>query len=117
MCIRDRTMNPPTEYFLIENRKPIGSDAGVYGGGGLLIWQIDSADQTGGWLEMRPRGVEVKQADGLSDLEVGSNRGDAGDPYPGSANKTDFNELTFPNSAGHDGPSTCLLYTSPSPRD
>jgi len=103
-------MNPPTEYFLIENRKPIGSDAGVYGGGGLVIWQIDQADQTGGWLEMRPRGVEVKQADGLSDLEVGSNRGDAGDPYPGSANKTDFNELTFPNSAGHDGPSTVSVH-------
>jgi M6 family metalloprotease-like protein len=104
------TMNPPIEYFLVENRKPIGSDAAVWGGGGLTIWHIDAADQTGGGgtfeANLRPRGVAVEQADGLSNLESGLNRGDGGDPYPGSANNMNFNGLTVPNSNGHDGPST-----------
>jgi M6 family metalloprotease-like protein len=104
------TMNPPTEYFLVENRQPIGSDAGLFGGGGLLIWQVDTADQTGGPYDIRPRGVELKQADGYSDLEIGWNRGDNGDPYPGIMNNHDLNGLTVPNSSGHDGPSTVSVH-------
>jgi hypothetical protein len=104
------TMNPPSEYFLVENRQPIGSDAGVYGGGGLMIWQVDTADQTGGPYEIRPRGVELEQADGWSDLEIGFNRGDDGDPYPGVMNNTLFDGLSIPNSAGHDGPSTVSVH-------
>jgi hypothetical protein len=99
-------MNPPSEYFLVENRQPIGTDAGVYGGGGLMIWHIDHADQTGGIFELRPRGVEVEQADGWNDLEFSFNRGDAGDPYPGTMNNTLFNGVSIPNSNGHDSPST-----------
>jgi M6 family metalloprotease-like protein len=105
------TMNPPAEYFLVENRKPIGSDVNVWGGGGLMIWHIDSADQTGGggtWEpNLRPRGVAVEQADGAGHLDYGVNRGDGGDPYPGSSNNMSFNGLSVPNSGGHNGgPST-----------
>ena len=108
------TMNPPMEYFLVENRQPIGSDAGLYGGGGLLIWHVDAADQTGGPFELRPRGVELEQADGWDDLLFGFNRGDDGDPYPGTMNKTLFNGLSIPGSDGHDGPSTVSVQlTSP----
>lgn len=104
------TMDPPTEYFLVENRKPIGSDAGVYGGGGLLIWHIDQADQTGGVFNIRPRGVEVVQADGWQDLEIGYNRGDAGDPYPGTMNNMLLDGASIPGSAGHGGgPSTVVV--------
>jgi M6 family metalloprotease-like protein len=99
-------MNPPAEYFLVENRQPLGSDVNVAGGGGLSIWHIDSGDQTGGPANNRPRGVAVEQADGLGNLEANLNRGDAGDPYPGSTNNMNFNGLTVPNSNGHDGPSS-----------
>ncbi|HEX6791863.1 MAG TPA: M6 family metalloprotease domain-containing protein [Candidatus Krumholzibacteria bacterium] len=99
-------MNPPTEYFLVENRKPLGSDVNVWGGGGLSIWHVDSADQTGGPINLRPRGIAVEQADGLGNLESNANRGDAGDPYPGTTSNFNFNAGTNPNSNGHDGPST-----------
>jgi M6 family metalloprotease-like protein len=99
-------MDPPTEYFLLENRQPLGSDASVWGGGGLVIWHVDSGDQTGGPSNNRPRGLAVEQADGLGHLEASFNRGDGGDPYPGSTNNYNFNALTNPNSSGHDGPST-----------
>src|SRR5262249_56936584 len=88
----------------------VGSDAGLFGGGGLLIWEIDQADQTGGPYDIRPRGVELKQADGYSDLEIGWNRGDDGDPYPGVMNNHDLNALTVPNSNGHDAPSTVSVH-------
>lgn len=103
------TMNPPTEYFLVENRQPIGSDASVAGGGGLAIWHVDTGDQTGGPSNNRPRGVAVEQADGLGNLEANINRGDAGDPYPGSSNNTSFTGLSNPNSNGHSGPSTAAV--------
>ena len=104
------TMDPPTEYFLVENRQPIGSDVSVWGGGGLMIYHIDQADQTGGMFDIRPRGVEVEQADGFPDLDIGWNRGDEGDPYPGISNNTAFDGLTNPNSNGHDSPSTVSVY-------
>lgn len=102
-------MNPPTEYFLVENRKPIGSDANVKGtapGGGLVVWHVDVADQTGGTTNNRPRGLAVVQADNLKNLEAGANRGDNGDPYPGTAANNNLNGGTAPNSNGYDGPST-----------
>jgi M6 family metalloprotease-like protein len=68
------TMDPPTEYFLVENRQPIGSDAGVYGGGGLLIWQIDTADQTADRSKYdraasssnRPTPTAISRSDGIA---------------------------------------------------
>jgi immune inhibitor A len=38
------------------------------------------------------------QADGRNDLEFGRNRGDVGDPYPGSANNTHLDETSNPSS-------------------
>jgi M6 family metalloprotease-like protein len=99
-------MNPPAEYFLVENRQAIGSDVNVAGGGGLVIWQVDQADQTGGPGNNRPRGLAVQQADGLGHLELNVNRGDAGDPYPGSANNTQFTTISIPNSLSNNGTST-----------
>jgi hypothetical protein len=100
------TMNPPAEYFMVENRQPLGSDVNVAGGGGLMIWHVDVGDQTGGPGNNAPRGLAVEQADGQNNLENNFNRGDGGDPYPGSTNNMNFNGLTNPNSNGHDGPST-----------
>ena len=106
-------LDPPAECFLVENRQPIGSDAAIAGGGGLVIWHVDQADQTGGPANSRPRGLAVEQADGLFNLELNVNRGDPGDPYPGSQGNTQFTTISVPNSVGHDGPTTAsVLLTS-----
>ncbi len=97
-------MTNPAEHYLVENRQPLGSDVNVWGGGGLVIWHVDSGDQTGGPSNNQPRRLAVEQADGLFDLEANINRGDAGDPYPGSTNNLNFNGATTPSSDGHDGP-------------
>src|SRR2546426_12551748 len=64
-------------------------------GGGLLIWHVDSTQvATGGpsnTINAGPiHGLELVQADGRGNLDANSftsqqqsNRGDAGDPYPG----------------------------------
>ncbi len=108
-------MTEPNEHFLVENRKPLGSDAGVWGGGGLAIWHVDQATahgsgNTGGPANNRPRGLSLEQADGLFNMEANLNRGDAGDPFPGSTNKTAFNAGTTPNSNGYNTiPSTATV--------
>ena len=98
------------EYFLVENRQKTGFDAGLPGAG-LLIWHIDAA-QSGNTNECYPGGpscalqhykVSLVQADNLWDMEKNFNRGDAGDPYPGSTGKTTFNAASSPNSAFYNG--------------
>ena len=99
--------NPRGEYFLLENRQAVQSDSAMIGfhcrvsglpsscGGGLLIWHVDSTQiATGGpsnTINAGPiHGLELVQADGKGNLDANSftsqqqsNRGDAGDPYPG----------------------------------
>jgi M6 family metalloprotease-like protein len=95
------------EYFLIENRQKTGYDAGLPGSG-LLIWHID-AGKSGNTQDCYPGGalpctttthykIALVQADNLFNLEKGNNRGDAGDPWPGSTGKTTFNDTSSPNS-------------------
>ncbi|MCK4773481.1 MAG: immune inhibitor A, partial [Candidatus Krumholzibacteria bacterium] len=102
-------MTDPSEYFLVENRQPIGSDAAVHGGGGLAIWHIDqdvahsAHGNTGGTSNNMPRGVALEQADGLFHLESNTNRGDAGDAYPGSTGNPLFDTPTTPSSNSYNG--------------
>ena len=108
-------MTVPNEHFYVENRQALGSDAAVAGGGGLAIWHVDDATahgsgNTGGSTNTRPRGLSVEQADGLFNLEGNLNRGDAGDPWPGSTNKFAFNSGTVPNTNGYNTiPSTVTV--------
>lgn len=108
-----------TEYFLLENRQPIGSDSALKGPG-LLIWHVDSAlvaarrpsNTINGYL---PQGVALEQADGLGQMLLGSTRdyrGDAGDPFPGSSNNQRFAATTNPSSARNDGTMTYLAVDS-----
>jgi immune inhibitor A len=91
------------EYFLVENRQQISFDRNLPGPG-LLILHCD--DNLSGSNDMRQGHwhVSVEQADGLGDLEVGRNGGDAKDVFPGPTNLyTEFTNLTNPSTASYYG--------------
>lgn len=94
-----------TEYYLVENRQKTGFDASLPGAG-LLIWHIDEAQ--GGNTDENHYKVALMQADGKKDLEHNSNRGDAGDAYPGTSNNTAFNASSTPNSKSYTSNATCV---------
>jgi immune inhibitor A len=91
------------EYFLLENRQRTKYDAQLPGDG-LLIWHVDEA-QPGNTDETHYK-VGLVQADARRNLELAQNRGDAGDPYPGSAANTSFNSTSTPNSKSFAGQDT-----------
>ncbi|HSP87941.1 MAG TPA: M6 family metalloprotease domain-containing protein, partial [Ignavibacteriaceae bacterium] len=83
------------QYFLIENRQKIGFDENLYDSG-FLIFHVDD-DMSGNQNENHYL-VDLEQADGFRNLNNGSGRGDAGDPFPGSTGNTSFDNTTNPNS-------------------
>lgn len=106
-----KTGSAGSEYFLVENRQKTGFDDHLPQGG-LLVWHIDDAvaDNTN---EAHYK-VALMQADGRRDLEKVNvfNRGDGGDPYPGSSNNRSFTSSSNPNSNSYAGSSTCVAITS-----
>lgn len=122
--------NPRGEYFLLENRQAVESDSAMVHyhcqvwfntgspppcGGGLLIYHVDSAqiaqhgfDQDNRVNTAPIHGLEVVQADGLSNLDADPNtacsgaaaacsdRGDAGDLYPGPTGNVAFTATSVP---------------------
>jgi M6 family metalloprotease-like protein len=101
------------EYFLVENRQLMSYDLGLPGAG-LLIWHIYEDMDTcapnsneGTAPPGNPRLVVLEQADEAFGLECYSggqcNPGDDGDPWPGSTNKTVFNDASTPNSKYYSG--------------
>jgi immune inhibitor A len=99
---------PNNEYFLVENRQAIGYDSALPNFG-LCIWHIDDSKSNND-KECRNHQncncsnhylVALEQADGDLDLEYGINRGDGGDPYPGSTNNRTFNFASTPNSGSY----------------
>jgi M6 family metalloprotease-like protein len=103
--------NPRSEYYLIENRQEVQADSAMLRshcdrsnnppgcGGGLLIYHVDgdkaclinvcANTMNAGSIH----GLVVEEADGLRQLwnDVnGDNRGDGGDPYPGTTGNTAF---------------------------
>ena len=87
--------NGTTQYFLIENRQKTGFDINLPNSG-LLIFHVDET-QNNNQNENHYK-VDLEQADGMRDLNHGSNRGDAGDPFPGIDNNIRFDINTNPNS-------------------
>ena len=99
------------EYFLVENRQLVGFDTGLWGidsagnAKGCLIWHIDetrTSTNSANATETRKL-VDVEEADGPpQDMDFpsgsGGNRGDAGDPWPGSTGETTFGAASDPNS-------------------
>ena len=92
-------------YFLFENRQKTGFDS-YLPGSGLLIWRINENKSNNG--DKNCYLVGLLQADGKKDLENKRNRGDAGDPYPGTANNRKWGPDTDPSNVLCDG--TLLQY-------
>jgi immune inhibitor A len=121
------TIAGPEEYFLLENRQQEGFDRGLSfltnvdddeGGdhSGLLIWHIDenliAANLASGTVnaDRLHKGVDLEEADGLSDLDYKVNLGDDGDPFPGYSGNRTFGPTTTPNSLPYDSSgSTCYI--------
>lgn len=111
-------LHQPDQHVLLENRQSVLSDTAHMNPAlpstcpmlgfcakspGLLVWLIDEAKV----LASRafntvnfgtPQGVALVQADGLNQLRSSGsrNRGDRGDPYPGSSGNTKLSILTSP---------------------
>lgn len=83
------------EYFLIENRQLISFDKNNYNPG-LLIYHVDDAMSSN--RNENHYKVDLEQADGLRQLNTGANRGDFGDPFPGSTFNKKFDYSSVPNS-------------------
>jgi len=97
------------EYFLVENRQKSDFDAGLPGSG-LLIWHID--DSLDGNADESHKWVDVEEADGQMHLDSNTNRGDTGDPFPGSSGNTRFNNASTPNSRSSAGAATQIGITN-----
>jgi len=102
--------NPRNEYFLIENREPQLGDTALLAKrgstGGLLIYHVDGQQiQVGSFSNTvnsgSIHGLWLLQADGLNQLRSSTagfrNRGDAGDPYPGTAQNRSLSFSTNPD--------------------
>jgi len=92
------------EYWLLENRQLSGYDAALPGCG-ILIWHIDESvsynnDANADYSDPL---VRLVQADNLEDLYWGTNRGDPGDPYPGTSANQEFSPTSSPPSNFYSG--------------
>jgi len=97
-----------TQYFLLENRQRRLFDTGLPSDG-LLLYHVDeTADQTSDW---QPK-VMLEQADGLWDLQYGTNTGDSGDPYPGSSNNLSATAATTPSTKSYANANTYVSITN-----
>ncbi len=94
------------EYWLIENREKSGYDQALPGCG-LLIWHIDETVTSTNLANANRDDalVELEQADGAAHLNstLYSNRGDAGDPYPGTKPNYTFSSYSNPSSKTNAG--------------
>lgn len=112
----------PGQYFLLENRQQLGSDAHL-ANTGLLIWHVDSTVYEGRRNSnsvnsiAAAKGLDLEEADGqahldISYLDAASNRGDGGDPWPGTSNRTTFNATSTPSSHSNGGSATNIAFTN-----
>jgi immune inhibitor A len=94
-----------SQYFLVENRQKTLFDDSLPGEC-LLIYHVD--DSVPKQDNPAHYKVDVEQADGNFDLNNGTNRGDAGDPWPGTSGKTTFDKDSTPNSRDYSGNDTLV---------
>src|SRR3989475_8429707 len=88
----------PPEYFLIENRQPVGFDAALPGSG-LLLWHVDES-QTSNDVDTH-RLLDLEEAD---EALTGDHPTDSGDPWHDTA--TGWGPDTVPDSRSYSGSET-----------
>jgi immune inhibitor A len=96
---------PGKEYFLVENRQRTLYDRQLPGEG-LLVYHVDESID-GNDDENHPM-VKLLEADGRNQLRDGANRGDAGDPFPGSTRNVALANTTTPNSQSYGKLDSCV---------
>jgi M6 family metalloprotease-like protein len=116
------TANSRGEYYLIENRQGTLGDSALVNafytqngkpkGPGLLVWHVDPVQYANGLglnqINTGPiHALKLEQADGLDNLGSSvsgiRNRGDGGDPYPGSSNNPSFGTSSTPRAMLNSG--------------
>jgi len=98
------------EHFLLENRVREGFDRKLPNDG-LIVHQVDEAvigqRISSNRINTGPTpGMRILEADGNFDLFYGFNRGDASDPFPGTARRTFANDMTIPSTRTFTGAPT-----------
>lgn len=99
-----------SRYWLVENRQKTGFDKYLTGSG-LLVFHVDENRRWGkaAWSsgpvndDETHKLVDLEEADGLANLDNSVNRGDSGDPFPGSGNNTTFDDNSTPSARDYDG--------------
>lgn len=105
------------EYFLAEYRNAEGTNENL-DGRGLLIYHVDEAQSNNnnewypGHTDQGHYHVALEQADNHFDLEQNHNRGDGGDPYPGSSSNREFSASSSPNSNAYSDGSSQVTVTA-----
>lgn len=99
----------PSQYFLVENRQPVGYDQGLpVDSGGILILHIDNAVGTVALnnvnMDETHKRVDVEEAEdgmtGASELDNTVNRGDQEDLFY-STNNVEFEDMDVPSAILH----------------
>lgn len=103
---------PGKEYFLVENRQKKDYDEKLPGQG-LLVYHVDEAIDSNE-DENHPF-VRLLEADAKNHLHDGANRGDAGDPYPGTSRNVNLTATTTPSSKSYGGLDTSVTITNIGP--
>jgi len=113
-----------SRYFLIENRQAVGYDSELHGPG-LIVYHID---ENRGWgnnawsfgsvnNDEQNKLVDLEEADGDNDLDNEVNRGDNGDPFPGTSGNRTFDDNSNPSATRNDGSATGISLTNISDPD
>jgi M6 family metalloprotease-like protein len=109
------------QYFLVENRQKTGYDAALPGAG-LCIYHVDESVGTQNDNEWYPGHtgsghylVALEQADGNWNLEKNIDSGTAGDPFPGTGNKTFLDSITVPDTKDYNFQTTRVAVRNISP--
>jgi len=111
-------------YFLIENRQKTGFDSNL-NGEGLMIYHIDENQNyglnamSGGFVndDDNHKLVDIEEADGYDDLDFEYNRGDGGDPFPGTENNRVFDDYSYPSANTYDSLETNISFENISDSD
>jgi M6 family metalloprotease-like protein len=113
-----------SRYFLIENRQAVGFDSELHGPG-LIVYHVDENRGWGvnGWSfgsvndDEQNKLVDLEEADGDNHLDNEINRGDNGDPFPGTSGNRTFDDNSNPSATRNDGYETGISFSNISDPD